>query len=181
MSMTTDRRSFLFGASVAGFGVLVQGKRSLAWGVGPNDTLNIACIGVGGKGQSDTEHAALVGRVVAVCDIDQERLDKMAGRQKESKKFNDYRELLARAGRQDRCGDRLDARPHARPGCRHGHAHGQARVLPEAAGAVGLGSRLMRETARQKGVCTQMGNQGTADSGFPAQGRAGASGCASAR
>ena len=24
----------------------------------------------------------------------------------------------------------------------------------------------MRETARQKGVCTQMGNQGTADSGF---------------
>ena len=27
-------------------------------------------------------------------------------------------------------------------------------------------ARLMRETARQKGVCTQMGNQGTADSGF---------------
>ena len=72
MSMTTNRRSFLFGASVAGFGVLVQGKRSLAWGVGPNDTLNIACIGVGGKGKSDTEHAARVGRVVAVCDIDQD-------------------------------------------------------------------------------------------------------------
>ena len=27
-------------------------------------------------------------------------------------------------------------------------------------------ARLMRETARQKGVCTQMGNQGTADPGF---------------
>ena len=94
MSMTTNRRSFLFGASVAGFGVLVQGKRSLAWGVGPNDTLNIACIGVGGKGESDTRHAARVGRVVAVCDIDQTRLDKAAGLQKESKKFNDYRELL---------------------------------------------------------------------------------------
>ena len=27
-------------------------------------------------------------------------------------------------------------------------------------------ARLMRETAREKGVCTQMGNQGTADPGF---------------
>src|SRR5207248_5019279 len=27
-------------------------------------------------------------------------------------------------------------------------------------------ARLMRETARQKGVCTQMGNQGTAEPGF---------------
>src|SRR5262249_43088379 len=94
MTMTTDRRSFLFGASVAGFGVLVQGKKSLAWGVGPNETLNIACIGVGGKGESDTRHAARVGRVGAVCDIDQIRLDKMAGLQKEAKRFNDYRELL---------------------------------------------------------------------------------------
>ena len=27
-------------------------------------------------------------------------------------------------------------------------------------------ARLMRETAREKGVCTQMGNQGTANPGF---------------
>ena len=141
MSMTTNRRSFLFGASVAGFGVLVQGKRSLAWGVGPNDTLNIACIGVGGKGKSDTEHAAQVGRVVAVCDIDQERLDAMAAKHKESKKYNDYRELLHELGIQDRRGGRLDARPHACPGGGDGDAHGQACLLPEAAGAHGVGSR----------------------------------------
>ena len=166
MSMTTNRRSFLFGASVAGFGVLVQGKRSLAWGVGPNDTLNIACIGVGGKGESDTMHAGRVGRVVAVCDIDQDRLDKMAGRQKESKKFNDYRELLHELG------DKVDAVTVSTPD----HTHAPAAVM-----AMRMGkhvycqkplahsvweARLMRETARQKGVCTQMGNQGTADSGF---------------
>ena len=52
MNLTTNRRSFLFGASVAGFGVLVQGKRSLAWGVGPNDTLNIACVGSAVAGKS---------------------------------------------------------------------------------------------------------------------------------
>ena len=82
MSITTNRRSFLFGASVAGFGVLIPGRRGMAWGVGPNDTLNIACIGVGGKGEGDTEQAARVGRVVAVCDIDQQRLDKMAARRR---------------------------------------------------------------------------------------------------
>ena len=166
MSMTTNRRSFLFGASVAGFGVLVQGKRSLAWGVGTNDTLNIACIGVGGKGKGDTEHAARVGRVVAVCDIDQKSLDEMAGRQKESKKYNDYRELLHALG------DQVDAVIVSTPD----HTHAPAAVM-----AMRMGkhvycqkplahtvweARLMRETARQKGVCTQMGNQGTADSGL---------------
>ncbi len=150
MSMTTNRRSFLFGASVAGFGVLVQGKRSLAWGVGPNDTLNIACIGVGGKGKSDTEHAARVGRVVAVCDIDQIRLDEMAAKQKESKKYNDYRELLHELGA------KVDAVVVSTPD----HTHAPAAVM-----AMRMGkhvycqkplahsvweARLMRETARRK-------------------------------
>ena len=71
MSIITNRRSFLFGASVAGFGIFAQGRRGWAGGVGPNETLNFACIGVGGKGRSDTEHAARHGRIVAVCDIDQ--------------------------------------------------------------------------------------------------------------
>ena len=94
MSVTTDRRSFLFGASVAGFGILAQGRRGWAGGVGPNETLNIACIGVGGKGESDTNHAGRHGRVVALCDIDQNRLDAMAAKHEEAKKYNDFRELL---------------------------------------------------------------------------------------
>ena len=57
MSIITNRRSFLFGASVAGFGIFAQGRRGWARGVGPNETLNIACIGVGGKGESDTKQA----------------------------------------------------------------------------------------------------------------------------
>jgi predicted dehydrogenase len=166
MNVTTNRRSFLFGASVAGFGVLVQGKRSLAWGVGPNEVLNIACIGVGGKGDSDTRHAARVGRVVAVCDIDQERLDKMAGQQKESKKYNDFRELL----------HELDSKIDAVVVSTPDHTHAPAAVMAMRQGKHVYvqkplahsvwEARLMRETARQKGVCTQMGNQGTADSGL---------------
>jgi predicted dehydrogenase len=166
MSVTTDRRSFLFGASVAGFGILAQGRRGWAGGVGPNETLNIACIGVGGKGESDTNHAGRHGRVVALCDIDQNRLDAMAAKHEEAKKYNDFRELL----------HELDSRIDAVVVSTPDHTHAAAAVT-----AMRLGkhvycqkplahsvweARLMRETARQKGVCTQMGNQGTADPGF---------------
>src|ERR1700735_3385881 len=94
MSLTTNRRSFLFGASVAVFSIFAEGRNGWARGVGPNETLNIACIGVGGKGRSDTEHAGNHGRIVALCDIDDQRLDAMAAKYKEAKKYNDYRELL---------------------------------------------------------------------------------------
>ncbi len=42
MSITTDRRSFMFGASVAGFGIFAQGRHGWARGVGPNETLRFA-------------------------------------------------------------------------------------------------------------------------------------------
>ena len=166
MSMTTNRRSFLFGASVAGFGILAQGRRGWAGGVGPNEALNIACIGVGGKGQSDTEQAAHHGRIVAICDIDQKRLDARAEKHKDAKKYNDFRELLHELG------PRLDAVVVSTPD----HTHAIAAVM-----AMRMGkhvycqkplahsvweARLMRETARQQKVCTQMGNQGTATPGF---------------
>jgi predicted dehydrogenase len=166
MSITTNRRSFLFGASVAGFGILVPGRRGWAGGVGPNETLQIACIGVGGKGSGDTDQAANHGRVVALCDIDQKRLDQKAERHKDAKPYNDYRELLHELG------PRLDAVVVSTPD--HHHA-------PAAVTAMRMGkhvycqkplthsvweARLMRETAREKKVCTQMGNQGTAHPGF---------------
>jgi predicted dehydrogenase len=166
MSISTNRRSFLFGASVAGFGILIPGRRGRAAGVGPNETVNFACIGVGGKGRSDTDHVAAQGRIVALCDIDQQRLDAMGEKHKDAKKYNDFRELL----------HELDSKIDAVVVSTPDHTHAPAAVT-----AMRLGkhvycqkplahsvweARLMRETARQKGVCTQMGNQGTASSGF---------------
>ena len=174
MSLTTNRRSFLFGASVAGFGIFAQGRRGWAAGVGPNETLNIACIGVGGKGRGDTAQAANHGRLIALCDVDEKRLDAMAANHKDAKKYVDYRELLHELD------SRLDAVVVSTPD----HTHAPAAVM-----AMRMGkhvycqkplthsvweARLMRETARQKKVCTQMGNQGTADPGF----RRGVSSCA---
>ena len=42
---------------------------------GANSKLQVAGIGVGEKGKSDFDHAAVHGDVVAACDIDSRRLD----------------------------------------------------------------------------------------------------------
>jgi len=161
-----NRRAFLYGASVAGFGIFVQGKHGLAAGVGPNDTIQFACIGVGGKGSSDTDHVGRLGRILALCDIDRKRLDAKGEQHPGAKKFADFRELLHGFA------NKIDAVTVSTPD----HTHAVAAVA-----AMRMGkhvycqkplahsvweARLMRETARQKNVCTQMGNQGTADPGF---------------
>src|SRR5688572_23649269 len=39
--------------------------------LGANDRINVACIGVGGKGESDSSHAFQAGgNIVAICDVD---------------------------------------------------------------------------------------------------------------
>ena len=39
--------------------------------LGANDRINVACIGVGGKGDSDSSDAAKCGgNIVAICDVD---------------------------------------------------------------------------------------------------------------
>ncbi len=159
---TLDRRSFLYGASLAGFGIFCQGRNGRAAGVGPNDVIQVGCIGVGGKGSSDTDHAGNHGRVVALCDVDDDTLKAKAERFKEAKTFHDFRELLAAMG------DKIDAVTVSTAD----HVHAPASLT-----AMRMSkhvycqkplthtvweARLMREAARKHGVCTQMGNQGSA-------------------
>ena len=166
MSHSIDRRSFLFGASVAGFGVLIQGRNGWAGGVGPNETLSFGVIGAGGKGRSDTDNAANYGRIAALCDIDEKRLDAQAEKYKDAKKFVDFRELLDKVGKDldaviVSCADHTHA-PAAVAAMRMGkHVYCQKPLTHSVWEA-----RLMREVAREKGVCTQMGNQGSAASGL---------------
>ena len=71
-----NRRDFLKGAAAAGVGFWaaggVSGRSRAAL---TNDEINFACIGVFGKGKSDTASASRHGNVVAICDID----DKILG------------------------------------------------------------------------------------------------------
>src|SRR5690606_11692981 len=128
--------------------------------------LNFACIGVGGKGSSDTDSAAGAGNVVALCDVDEKRLEQKARRNPKAKKFTDYRAML------EEMGDEIDAVTVSTPD----DSHAPASTL-----AMSLGkhcfcqkpltwsvheARVMRELAAKKKVATQMGNQGTAHDGL---------------
>src|SRR5437763_6051259 len=67
--------------------------------LGANDRINVACIGVGGKGDSDSSGASgCGGNIVAICDVDQNTLDKKAKHFAEKfpdlKQYKDYRKML---------------------------------------------------------------------------------------
>ena len=164
MNRTNSRREFLKGAAYTGIGILIA-DRSLAAGFQtPNEKINFACIGVGGKGDSDTADAARFGNVVAICDVDETTLNAAAVKYPGAKKYSDYRIMLDEMERQ------IDAVTVSTPD--HTHA-------VSAAMAMEMGkhcfcqkplthsiweARRLGEIARKRRVVTQMGNQGTASS-----------------
>ena len=104
MTAQINRRQFAYTTTTlagAGFWLSAAANRSL--GASPNGKVNVACIGVGGKGASDTDGAAKYGQVVALCDIDDQRLKQKAKLFPDAKLFHDYRELL------NVMGDKIDA------------------------------------------------------------------------
>ena len=107
----------------------------------PNEKVRFACIGVGGKGDSDTNDAGAHGEIVGLCDIDAQVLDKMGQQVPQGQEVLRLPQDARRAGRQDRRRHRQHARPHPRARQRHGHADGQALLLPEAADLVDRGSQ----------------------------------------
>ncbi|MFT6179035.1 MAG: putative dehydrogenase [Akkermansiaceae bacterium] len=164
MNQNTNRRRFLQTAAATSAGIWIPSSHAQS----PNGRVNVACIGVGGKGSSDTDNAAKYGQIVALCDIDDKRLKQKAKKFPDAKLFHDYRELLSVMG------DKVDAVTVSTAD----HAHTAASVM-----AMRLGkhvycqkplthsvseARLMRETARKYKVFTQMGNQGTSHDGFRA-------------
>jgi len=177
MKAKTSRRDFLKQTSLAGIGFWVAGGTSLAdvRKASPNEKLNIACIGVGGKGSSDTDQAAHFGNIVALCDIDDNTLNAKAEettKEKKTKKFphakkyNDFRKMLEEMDKQ------IDAVTVSTPD----HTHAPASIM-----AMKMGkhvycqkplthdvyeARMMKEIAAKHKVATQMGNQGTAENGL---------------
>src|SRR5258708_25446166 len=68
------RRHFLKYSSLA-IGAGILGAPAFLRGQNLNEKINIACIGVGGKGDSDSDIAySLGGNIVPLCDVDQNAL-----------------------------------------------------------------------------------------------------------
>jgi predicted dehydrogenase len=160
------RRVLQFGAA-APLGYLLAGPAaSVARVVGSADRIRVAGIGIGGKGSSDIDQASAVMEVVALCDIDDDRLGAKAAKWPSAKTFTDYRKLF------DEMAKAIDAAVVSTPDFHH---------APASLRAIALGkhvycqkplthtpaeARLMREAAAKAGVVTQMGNQGSALNGL---------------
>ena len=165
MRRQSSRRDFIKNVSAVSAGVFVgHGLVMPTYVRSANEELNIANIGVGGKGGSDSSNASQFGNVVAICDVDRNRLESKGKSDKfqNAEKYTDYRELFAKHG------SKIDIATISTPD--HMHA-------PVTLTAMRLGiscytqkpltrtiyeARLMAKVADEKKVCTQMGNQGTA-------------------
>lgn len=139
------------------------------FGRSANETLQLASVGVGGKGWSDLEASARGKnvRVVALCDVDSNNLKKAAEKYPDATTFADYRRML------DTMADDIDAVLVSTPD----HMHG-----PIALAAMQLGKhvhvqkplannlqdlRAMQEmAAANPKLVTQMGTQIHSDQSY---------------
>ncbi len=163
-----SRREFLRNISLAGAGFFIVPRHVLGRGfVAPSDKLNIAGIGVGGKGQSDLTGfaASPKANVAFLCDVDDRQATRSVQRFPQAKRYKDWREML------DKEHGQIDAVSVSTPDNTHAVA---------AIAAMQLGkhvyvqkplthdiyeARMLTEAAKRYKVVTQMGNQGASGDG----------------
>jgi predicted dehydrogenase len=155
-----ERRKFIKNLGSTGVALTVIPGIAVS-GIGhtaPSDKLNIAGIGVGGKGKVNLKNM-VNQNIVALCDIDWDYAKPVFDAYPKAKKFKDFRKMLEKQ-------NDIDAVVIATPD----HTH-----TLTAAAAMELGkhvylqkplthtiweSRYLTELAKKTGVVTQMGNEG---------------------
>jgi len=163
-----SRRSFLKTAALVGGAISSAGyfvaESNAQESSGATPRLNVACIGVGGKGGSDSSNAARFGNIVAICDVDTGTLTGKSRQEgfQNAKLYTDFRKMLEENEKD------IDIVTISGPD----HMHTAATLM-----AMRMGkhcytqkpltrtiyeARKLAEVAKETGVCTQMGNQGTA-------------------
>ena len=87
-----SRRQFLTTTSaIAGVGYFATAGARVGLSRSVLEKLNVASVGVGGKGGSDSSNAAKFGKVVAICDVDRGTLASKGDSDgfKEAERFTD--------------------------------------------------------------------------------------------
>jgi predicted dehydrogenase len=157
---TISRRAFLRRASTATTASVVAFPFvSVRNVLGANSKLNIASVGVGGKGAVDTAGVDSEN-LVGLCDVDAKRLAIAAKKYPQAKTFADWRVMF------DQLGKQFDAVTVSTPD--HSHFHPSYRAVKERKHVycqkplthTVWEARTLAEAARKAGVATQMGNQG---------------------
>ncbi len=158
VSPAVTRRSFIKSTARAGVALgfpFVSARNVL----GANSRLNIAGVGVGGKGWVDITSCDSEN-IVGLCDVDSIRLGKAGDKYPQAQRFADWRVMFERLGNQ------IDAVTVSTPD----HMHFQPAYRAIKSGKhvycqkplthTVWEARTLAAAARQAKVATQMGNQG---------------------
>ena len=165
MGKQISRRRFVAAASASAASVMIVPRHVLG-GSGvqaPSDTLNVAGIGVGGRGRANVR-GCRSENIVALCDADLGFAARTFREFPDARVYQDYRQML------DREAD-LDAVVIATPD--HTHAviamealkRGKHVYCEKPLTRTVAEARALATAAREEGVATQMGNQGHAGEG----------------
>ena len=160
MSNHIPRREFLkttaAASAVLSFGV--WSSRASAASKSPNEKLNIAAVGTHGMAAADLNELSSEN-IVALCNVDENSLDRAAGRYTKAKKYVDFRRMFEKEEKS------FDAALVSAPD----HIHAPASVM-----AMKMGKhcycqkplahdirevRLMAKVAAEEKLATQMGTQ----------------------
>src|SRR5579884_961200 len=164
-----SRRHFFFGTLLAGavpsagFGS-VASLHQLGY-KSPNEKLNIASIGAGGKAASDIAACEITENIVALCDPDQKRAERMFKKYDSVPKYADFRRML------DKEEKNVDALIIAIPDFMHGTAatwameRGKHVYVQKPLTHTVWEARALAQNAAKYKVATQMGNQGYSNEG----------------
>jgi predicted dehydrogenase len=93
MKETVNRRTFLKHSAVLGAGITILKSGILKAGNSPNGKLNIAAIGVGGRGGDDLDEVK-GENIVALCDVNEKNLAAAAKKFPQAKTYADWRKCL---------------------------------------------------------------------------------------
>ncbi|MHC4205783.1 MAG: Gfo/Idh/MocA family protein [Planctomycetota bacterium] len=160
-SKKTSRRKFLQGAAgtVTAFTIV---PRHVLGGTGrtaPSDKLNIAHIGTGGRGNANL-NGTKEENTIAMCDVDEGRMDKAIEMHPKAERYQDFRKML------DEVDNKIDAVTVSTPDHTHAVAAMDAirrgkHVYCEKPLAHSIYEiRELMKAARKHKVVTQLGNQG---------------------
>lgn len=168
MAQDFSRRYFFYGSLLAGvvptggFGATPSLKQ-MGY-KSPNEKLNIASIGAGGKATSDIQGCAHEN-IVALCDVDDKSAAETFNKYEKAARFRDFRRMLDEKGRD------IDAVIVTIPD----HMHATAAITAMERGKhvyvqkplvrTVWEARAMLDAATKYKVATQMGNQGYSNEG----------------
>src|SRR5437773_510505 len=163
-----SRRHFFFGSLMAGaipaagFGS-VPSLKALGY-KSPNEKLNIASIGAGGKASSDIDGCASEN-IVALCDVDEKHAAETFKEYEKAAKYKDFRKMLEEKGND------IDAVIVTIPDVMHATAamwcmeRGKHVYVQKPLTRMVWEARQLLEAANKYRVATQMGNQGYSNEG----------------